>query len=44
MSARAFARAIAAVDDKPLLVLFDSCRSAAQTARLVDIVPFAMGL
>lgn len=44
VSARAFARAIAAVDDKPLLVLLNSCNSAAQAANLVDIVPFAIGM
>ncbi|MFI1441562.1 hypothetical protein [Streptomyces fructofermentans] len=44
VSARAFGRAIGAVDDKPLLVLLNSCHSAAQSARLVDIVPFAIGM
>ncbi|MEV7152729.1 hypothetical protein AB0O05_40245 [Streptomyces sp. NPDC093084] len=44
VSAGAFARAIAAVDDKPLLVLLNSCHSAAQTGKLVDIVPFAIGM
>ncbi|MGW2182922.1 hypothetical protein ACWCXX_33605 [Streptomyces sp. NPDC001732] len=42
--AGAFARAIAAVDDKPLLVLLNSCDSAAQTVKLVDTVPFAIGM
>ncbi|MFD5494381.1 hypothetical protein ACFWH4_16040 [Streptomyces sp. NPDC127091] len=40
----AFARAIAAVDDKPLLVLLNSCHSAAQAAKLIDTVPFAIGM
>ncbi|MCC9738515.1 hypothetical protein [Streptomyces sp. MNU89] len=44
VGAGAFARAIAAVDDKPLLVLLNSCYSAAQTGKLVDIVPFAIGM
>ncbi|MFD9422983.1 MULTISPECIES: hypothetical protein [unclassified Streptomyces] len=44
VSAGAFARAIAAVDDKPLLVLLNSCHSAAQTATLIDTVPFAIGM
>ncbi|MFE7172582.1 hypothetical protein [Streptomyces sp. NPDC057616] len=44
VSAGAFARAIAAVDDKPLLVLLNSCHSAAQTEKLVDTVPFAIGM
>ncbi|MEU3620014.1 CHAT domain-containing protein [Streptomyces sp. NPDC006872] len=44
VSAGAFARAIAGVDDKPLLVLLNSCHSAAQTANLVDTVPFAIGM
>lgn len=44
VSAGAFARAIAAVDDKPLLVLLNSCHSAAQTGNLVDTVPFAIGM
>ncbi|MCI3246443.1 MULTISPECIES: hypothetical protein [Streptomyces] len=44
VSASAFARAIAAVDDKPLLVLLNSCHSAAQTGNLVGIVPFAIGM
>ncbi|MGW7359983.1 hypothetical protein ACWGI0_25975 [Streptomyces sp. NPDC054802] len=44
VSAGAFARAIAAVDDKPLLVLLNSCHSAAQTTRLIDTVPFAIGM
>ncbi|MFE6946036.1 DUF742 domain-containing protein [Streptomyces chartreusis] len=42
VSAGAFARAIAAVDDKPLLVLLNPCHSAAQTASLVETVPFTI--
>ncbi|MFB7654701.1 MULTISPECIES: hypothetical protein [unclassified Streptomyces] len=44
VSARAFARAIAAVDEQPLLVLLNSCDSAPQAARLVDTVPLAIGM
>jgi hypothetical protein len=44
VSAGAFARAIAAVDEKPLLVVLNSCYSAAQTESLVEIVPFAIGM
>ncbi|MEU6844832.1 hypothetical protein ABZ930_23470 [Streptomyces sp. NPDC046716] len=44
VSAGAFARAIAAVDEKPLLVVLNSCHSAAQTAGLVETVPFAIGM
>ena len=32
------------MDDKPLLVLLNSCHSAAQTGKLVDTVPFAIGM
>lgn len=32
------------MDDKPLLVLLNSCHSAAQTGNLVDTVPFAIGM
>ncbi|TBN57264.1 CHAT domain-containing protein [Glaciihabitans arcticus] len=40
-----FARALASVDEPPLLVLFNSCNSAPQAARLVEsIVPFAIGM
>jgi hypothetical protein len=40
-----FARALAAVDEPPLLVLFNSCNSAPQAARLVEsIIPFAIGM
>ncbi|MEV6567784.1 hypothetical protein [Streptomyces kronopolitis] len=41
---RAFARAIKATDDPPLLVLLNSCHSAAQIKSLVDTVPFAIGM
>ncbi|WP_404199767.1 SAV_2336 N-terminal domain-related protein [Streptomyces tauricus] len=44
VSASAFARAIAAVDDKPLLVLLNSCHSSAQTGKLIGTVPFAIGM
>ncbi|CAL9668636.1 hypothetical protein [Streptomyces sp. enrichment culture] len=44
VSASAFASAIAAVDEKPLLVLLNSCHSAAQAQKLVDTVPFAIGM
>ncbi|BCK73058.1 hypothetical protein Srufu_070110 [Streptomyces libani subsp. rufus] len=44
VSASAFARAIAAVDEKPLLVVLNSCHSAAQTEGLVETVPFAIGM
>ncbi|WP_411078304.1 hypothetical protein [Streptomyces sp. cmx-10-25] len=44
VGAGAFAQAIAAVDDKPLLVLLNSCNSAPQTANLIDTVPFAIGM
>ncbi|WP_129308560.1 hypothetical protein [Streptomyces sp. L2] len=44
VSAGAFARAIAAVDEKPLLVILNSCHSAAQAEGLVEIVPFAIGM
>ncbi|MFH8631511.1 CHAT domain-containing protein [Streptomyces lydicus] len=41
VSASAFAGAIAAVDEKPLLVVLNSCHSAGQTEGLVETVPFA---
>ena len=45
VTARAFARAISATDDPPLLVLLNSCRSAAQIDDLVThVVPFAIGM
>lgn len=43
--ARAFARAIAATDDPPILVVLNSCNSARHLDRLVsDVVPFAIGM
>lgn len=45
VTARAFANAIRATDDPPLLVLLNSCKSAAQIDDLVDqVVPFAIGM
>lgn len=44
-SARAFARAIQASDDPPLLVVLNSCNSASQIDALVEeVVPFAIGM
>lgn len=46
VSAGVFARALAATDDPPLLVVLNSCSSAPQAQRLVDreVVPFAIGM
>ncbi|MEV7945752.1 hypothetical protein AB0O74_02095 [Streptomyces rubiginosohelvolus] len=44
VSAGAFARAVAAVDEPPLLVLLNSCGSAAQAPGLLPTVPFAIGM
>ncbi len=45
VTAQAFANAVAATDDPPLLVLLNSCSSAAQIDGLVDrVVPFAIGM
>ncbi|WP_128381926.1 DEAD/DEAH box helicase [Streptomyces cavernae] len=44
VSVDAFAQAIAAVSDKPLIVLLNSSYSPAQITRLVDTVPFAIGM
>ena len=42
---RAFARAIAATDDPPVLVVLNSCNSARHLDQLVrDVVPFAIGM
>jgi hypothetical protein len=45
VTARAFAKAIEATDDPPLLVLLNSCKSAAQIDDLVaQVAPFAIGM
>jgi hypothetical protein len=45
VTARAFASAISATDDPPLLVLLNSCNSASQIDELVKrVVPFAIGM
>lgn len=45
VTARAFAAAVKATDDPPLLVLMNSCNSAAQIDNLVDqVAPFAIGM
>lgn len=45
VTASAFASAVAATDDPPLLVLLNSCNSASQIAGLVErVVPFAIGM
>ncbi|BDT86442.1 hypothetical protein [Nocardia cyriacigeorgica] len=44
VAAGAFARAIQATDTPPLLVLLNSCNSAAQIDGLVEVVPFAIGM
>jgi hypothetical protein len=45
VTARAFASAVKATDDPPLLVLLNSCKSAAQIDDLVEgVVPFAIGM
>ena len=45
VSARAFASAVRATDDPPLLVLLNSCNSASQINGLVEeVVPFAIGM
>jgi hypothetical protein len=45
VTARAFAKAVQATDDPPLLVLLNSCKSAAQIDDLVaQVVPFAIGM
>ncbi|MEB7504942.1 hypothetical protein [Arthrobacter koreensis] len=45
VTARAFAKAIAATDAPPLLVLLNSCKSASQIDGLVEcVVPFAIGM
>jgi hypothetical protein len=45
VSAEAFARAVAATDEPPLLILLNSCNSASQIDRLVEnVAPFAIGM
>lgn len=45
VTARAFAKAIEATDDPPLLVLLNSCKSAVQIDDLVaQVAPFAIGM
>jgi hypothetical protein len=44
VAAGAFARAVGAVDPKPVLVVLNACRSAAQLAGLVAHVPLAIGM
>ena len=45
VTAQAFANAVAATDDPPLLVLLNSCNSAAQIDRLIEeVTPFAIGM
>jgi hypothetical protein len=45
VTADAFANAIAATDNPPLLILLNSCHSAAQIDRLVTrVTPFAIGM
>ncbi|MFF9100060.1 hypothetical protein ACF1AU_05640 [Streptomyces rubrogriseus] len=44
VTARAFARAVAATDETPLLVLLNSCHSASQIDQLIGTVDFAIGM
>ncbi|BAU94305.1 hypothetical protein N24_0043 [Corynebacterium suranareeae] len=45
ISAHAFARALSATDDPPLLILLNSCNSATQIGDLVEqVAPFAIGM
>lgn len=44
VSAEAFASAIAAPDEPPVLVVLNSCHSAAHIKRLTELVPFAIGM
>ncbi|SPL98842.1 putative; ORF located using Glimmer/Genemark [[Actinomadura] parvosata subsp. kistnae] len=45
VSGRAFASAVQAADEPPLLVLLNSCNSAAQIEHLVEhVAPFAIGM
>ena len=46
VAAETFARALSALDNPPLLVMLNSCRSSAQADELAagDVVPFALGM
>lgn len=45
VTAEAFAHAVAATDDPPLLIVLNSCNSAAHIDRLVaEVAPFAIGM
>ncbi|MGW1542508.1 CHAT domain-containing protein [Streptomyces sp. NPDC002309] len=44
VTAQAFARALAAVDEPPRLVVLNSCASAPQAEKLIGTVPFAIGM
>ncbi len=45
VTAQAFANAVAATDDPPLLVLLNSCNSASQIDKLIEeVTPFAIGM
>ncbi len=45
VSARAFANAVRATDQAPILIMLNSCLSSGQLDRLVaDVVPFAIGM
>jgi hypothetical protein len=44
VTARAFRRAVTATDDPPLLVLLNSCHSAAHLDDLISAIPFAIGM
>ena len=45
VTASAFAAAVRATDDPPLLVLLNSCHSAGQIDALIaDVIPFAIGM
>lgn len=45
VSAHAFARALAAVDEPPIVTVLNSCNSAPQAGALTnDVIPFAIGM
>ena len=44
VTAAAFARAMAAVDERPLLVVLNACESEAHLEQLVALVPAAIGM